>query len=307
MRESGKKIHFAPKRSTSDVPEASALIGMALAGDMERVSEFVAVHPELVNAKDKDNGNVALHIASSKGNAAMASLLIRHGANVDLQDIFGNSALHYATDKKRDKVVELLINCGADINLRDYRGNTPLHTAAANNDIEIVRMLLLRNADPNIGNLEDLKPMEKTSSQSVKSLIERKIHADSGGAEDEASKLVKFMSFGVGLGVGLGMAIAKQQQFFAEQKLEAELAEAKRRKNKQKHVNIALENSQVDNGDVKGSGLLLENGSLQSSLGKDSSQSRQGSDGSVPKASAGGNHGSRKAPADDGDFPRRLL
>ncbi|KAJ1385642.1 ankyrin repeat-containing domain protein, partial [Ochromonadaceae sp. CCMP2298] len=159
MRENGKAMRFAPQRSTSELSDPSQFIGFALSGDLARVRELVSTFPDLVNMKESEHGNVALHVAASKGNEHMSNLLLSLGAN----DIFGNSPLHYAVDKKRDKLVELLIRCGADVNLRDYRGNTPLHAACANNDIDIVRLLLLHHADPLVGNLDDLKPAQKTT------------------------------------------------------------------------------------------------------------------------------------------------
>jgi hypothetical protein len=156
-----RKMKFAPKRSTAELPDPAQFIGYALSGDLGKVREISSAFPDIVNLKESEHGNVALHVASSKGNEHMSNLLLSMGANPDTQDIFGNSPLHYAVDKRRDKMVELLIRCGAEVNLRDYRGNTALHTACSNNDIDIVRLLLLHHADPLIGNLEDLKPAQK--------------------------------------------------------------------------------------------------------------------------------------------------
>jgi hypothetical protein len=260
MRENGKKIVFAPRTNNSSVlSDPSEFIGIALSGDIERFREYISVHPDIVNTKEKDNGNVALHIAASKGNTQMASYLLSKGANLNIQDIFGNSALHYAADKKRYDMVELLIKCGADVNMKDFRGNTPLHAACVNNDIEVVRILLLNNANPESSDLSDVKPAQKATAVPVKALIERKIQSLKGGDEDQQAKIVTMMSFGIGLGmylysklllakytpafyvvvvnlycflfflaigVGLGMAMAKQQQFHAEQRLQHQLMEA---------------------------------------------------------------------------------
>lgn len=183
--------------------DPSEFIGIALTGDIERVRECLSVCPDMVNQKEKDHGNVALHVASSKGNLSMASLLLSKGANLNIQDIFGNSPLHYAVDKRRKEMAEMLIKCGADVNLKDFRGNTPLHIACANSDIDMVRLLLLHNADPELSDLSDAKPAQKTTSAPIRTLIERKLKMNHGGEEDAASKIVTMMSFGIGLGKGV--------------------------------------------------------------------------------------------------------
>lgn len=201
MRENGKKILFAPRSNTSSVlSDPSEFIGIALSGDIEKFRDYISVYPDIVNVKEKDNGNVALHIASSKGNVQMASLLLSKGANLNIQDIFGNSPLHYAVDKRRKDMAELLIKCGADVNMKDFRGNTPLHAACVNNDIDLVRLLLLHNANPESSDLSDVKPMQKATDSAVKALIERKIQLLKGGDEDQQAKIVTMMSFGIGLG-----------------------------------------------------------------------------------------------------------
>jgi ankyrin repeat protein len=188
------------KQPSAVFSDPSEFIGIALSGDMEKVRECLSVCPDMINQKEKDHGNVALHVASSKGNLSMASLLLSKGANLNVQDIFGNSPLHYAVDKRRKEMAEMLIKCGADINQKDFRGNTPLHIACVNNDIDIVRLLLLHNANPEISDLSDVKPAQKTTHPPIRALIERKIQSNHGGDEDGAAKIVTMMSFGIGLG-----------------------------------------------------------------------------------------------------------
>ena len=201
MRENGKKILFAPKNNSSSVlSDPSEFIGIALSGNIDKFRDYISLCPDVVNLKEKEHGNVALHIASSKGNIQMASLLLSKGANLNIQDIFGNSPLHYAVDKKRKEMVELLIKCGADVNMKDFRGNTPLHGACVNNDLDIVRVLLLNNADPESSDLSDVKPSQKATAPAVKALIERKIQSLKGVDEDRQAKIVTMMSFGIGLG-----------------------------------------------------------------------------------------------------------
>lgn len=193
-------------------------------------------HPNIINVKDETNGNVALHVAASKNNVPMLELLVRKGADIDIQDIFGNAPIHYAVDKERKETTQALIKHGVRINIQDYKGNSPLHNACATGNLEIVELLLRNGADPDMLDHSNAKPGDKTKNFEVLLAIEREQNRRKNG-DTAAAKIVNWMGFGVGLGIGLGIALAKQQQFYADQarlaqerkKLEEELARKKRR------------------------------------------------------------------------------
>lgn len=220
MQNSKKQLQFIPnKKPGNDISDPSVFIDYAIKGDMDSFIDYMSSFPEVVNIREKENGNVALHVASSKGSVNMVSLLLSRGANPSIQDIFGNTSLHYAVDKGRRDVAELLLTSGANVNAVDFRGNTPLHVACVNNDLAMVKLLLLHNADPEISDLANLRPKEKTEREDIKAIIERKIQANRGGENSSTEQAMSMMALGVGLGVGLGMAMAKQQQFFLEQQM----------------------------------------------------------------------------------------
>ena len=83
-------------------------VDKAIEGDVDVLADLVDRHHDFLNKRD-DNGNVALHVASSKGHMQMVEMLLRKGANVDIQDIFGNSPLLYAVDKEHDQLVMMLV------------------------------------------------------------------------------------------------------------------------------------------------------------------------------------------------------
>lgn len=70
-------------------------------------------------------------------------------AKQDLNEIFeeGIAPIHHAVYYEDEKMVELLLKHGADINLQDIEGNTPLMLAALRGSQAIVRLLLTHNAE----------------------------------------------------------------------------------------------------------------------------------------------------------------
>lgn len=79
-----------------------------------------------IHATDSRWDKPALTWHAEIGSAALLSVLLRHGADVNHQDIHASSALHYASANARTESVELLLEAGADPNLRDHEGKTPL-------------------------------------------------------------------------------------------------------------------------------------------------------------------------------------
>jgi hypothetical protein len=205
-----KKFQFVKERPKQINVEE--VLDMILQGDIEEFKQFVVRNPSAINLQDRQNGNVALHIAVSRGDLGLTTFLLRSGANPNIQDSFGNSSLHYAADKGKTAAMELLLQNGANPNAQDFRGNTPLHNACANNDVEAVKMLIKWNADPELTDFGDALPRDKTRSPMIKGLIDRRIHSIHGGDTEKATQSMNWMSFGVGLGVGIGVALAQYQQ-----------------------------------------------------------------------------------------------
>ena len=197
------------------------LMKFAINGDVLGTDEFLTKNGTfLCNVKEEDHGNVPIHVASSKGNLALVQLLIDHGANIDLTDIFGNAALHYACDKGQKDVLALLIKVGADIELADNRGNTPLHHACTADNLNCVNQLLKAGATPDHEDHMLQRPADKCRNPSIKAIINNSIKARKDGGESQGKESVNWMGFGIGLGVGIGLAMAQQQQAELDHKLE---------------------------------------------------------------------------------------
>ncbi|XP_061578218.1 ankyrin repeat domain-containing protein 27 isoform X2 [Cololabis saira] len=106
-----------------------------------------------VNSSNCD-GFTPLHVASLHGRAALAALLIRHGAGVNMRTNQSATPLHLACQNSHAPVVRLLLECNAKLNKKDHYGNTPLILACLRGNLETVMMLLENNAVVNVANLQ---------------------------------------------------------------------------------------------------------------------------------------------------------
>uniref|UniRef100_A0A1B0DGP9 NAD(+) ADP-ribosyltransferase n=1 Tax=Phlebotomus papatasi TaxID=29031 RepID=A0A1B0DGP9_PHLPP len=71
-------------------------------------------------------GLVPLHNSCSYGHIEVTELLLKHGANVNVADLWKFTPLHEAAAKGKYEIVKLLLKHGADPNKRNRDGATPL-------------------------------------------------------------------------------------------------------------------------------------------------------------------------------------
>jgi ankyrin repeat protein len=92
----------------------------------------------------RDNGHQqqALLEACANGHAAVASLLLERGADVNQADRNGATALHIACESGHTEVATLLLEHGADVDQADNDGLTPLQITTQNNHNAILALLL---------------------------------------------------------------------------------------------------------------------------------------------------------------------
>jgi len=80
------------------------------------------------------------------------SLLLKHGASVDLPTDGGSTPLNLASERCHIPVVTLLLEHGASVDLANDNGGTPIMMASRNGHIPVVRLLLEHDADPHLTN-----------------------------------------------------------------------------------------------------------------------------------------------------------
>jgi uncharacterized protein len=98
----------------------------------------------------------SLHCAVLAKDRERIKLLLNHGGDVNLRDIYGQTAAHKAAYIKDKETILFLKSCGADLGLRDVNGKTPRELLA------MVRRLSLLNKDSKSnGALSDRKEQKE--------------------------------------------------------------------------------------------------------------------------------------------------
>lgn len=139
-----KKL-FEPHVS-GDITEE--LVKAAANGDAAKCEEFLSgcgpngqqTTPADVNGVFA--GHTALQAASQNGHLEVIQALLRHKADVEIEDKDGDRAVHHAAFGDEPRVIELLAKANADLNARNKRRQTALHIAINKGHFNIVKTLL---------------------------------------------------------------------------------------------------------------------------------------------------------------------
>lgn len=99
-----------------------------------------------------------LFYAGESNNVALLEILLKAGADPNVQDETTLRALHYTARRGSTKTAVALIEAGAEINAQDQYGFTALHEAVLGNCADLVKELLARGADAAIKLTKGYKP-----------------------------------------------------------------------------------------------------------------------------------------------------
>ena len=145
-----------------------------------------------------------------KASAAVVSMLIAAGANVNARDMWGETPLHLSADFRHEAIVRTLLASGADVSSSDMCGRTALSYAVSDRSRRVLEFLVEQHAaaeGPKL--LSELKLRKKEAV--VKILLEAGalVSAGAGGVLEEAVRLKEFGLYGLllvkgGVKVGAG-------------------------------------------------------------------------------------------------------
>ena len=125
------------------------LLNASADGDDTRVRELLTEGADPDKYKHS-TGTTALHWAALRGRDTTISILIDHGADLNIQDNDGWTALYWAAANGKNEVTIALIAGGADLNIQNKNGETAIHRTAANGKNEVTSILIRAGADLNI-------------------------------------------------------------------------------------------------------------------------------------------------------------
>jgi hypothetical protein len=157
-------------------------------------------------------GQTFLHDAALVGEAELAAVLIRSGADPDAKEAEGHTPLyrastgavarvlltagatvdavsgptlgtplHQAARRGYVSVAEALLEQGATIDARDAKGETPLRRAVNCRQLEVVRLLVRRGADPHAADRRGVTPLDVAGAAEMKQAL-----ADAGALVKKA-------------------------------------------------------------------------------------------------------------------------
>lgn len=81
-----------------------------------------------VNIAEFDSELTPLHYALNLNNLYISTQLIKHGAGINMQDVYGQMSLHICVLNRNREIFDVLIKeKSLNYNIWNYHGNTPLH------------------------------------------------------------------------------------------------------------------------------------------------------------------------------------
>lgn len=104
----------------------------------------------IVNTRDGDTGETALHIVARRGDLAWTGFLLGKGANVNARDREGNTPLILATIARWTEGVALLTRVKAQLDAQNRLGETALLKAVQGRDSYNAKALIDAGASPDV-------------------------------------------------------------------------------------------------------------------------------------------------------------
>lgn len=127
----------------------------------------------LVNSKDSESGDAAIHITVRRSDAPWMALILRSGANPNLRDAEGNTPLILATQVRWTDGLRLLLDFGVQVNAQNRLGETALLKAVQARDIESVKLLVEGRSNPDIADNSGTSPRSLANSDPRSAAIAR--------------------------------------------------------------------------------------------------------------------------------------
>jgi len=140
-----------------------------------KTEEFTALLQKdstLINFRDPQQGNSALHLAAFFGRNEMVSMLLKNGMDINTLNNLQRSALIFAIAGKHKEIVELLIEKGISVHAKDNEQRTPLHWCAIQGNAEVAEVLIKHGANVHETDSDLKTPLHWASQQNLTDIAE---------------------------------------------------------------------------------------------------------------------------------------
>jgi len=104
----------------------------------------------IINTRDGDTGDAAIHIVVRRSDMAWLGFLLQHGADPNIRDRAGNTPLLLATVSSFTEAVHVLLLVRARVDMKNNIGETPLIKAVQLRNVAVAKQLLEAGADPDL-------------------------------------------------------------------------------------------------------------------------------------------------------------
>lgn len=132
----------------------TALMELVATGNMEG-TEKLLMHGADVNSNSAMNKMTSLSFAAIQGREDFLVLLLDHGADLEMRNMFGHTALYSACTENQLTCATILLERGADIECIATDGRTPLISSVVGGHLEMVSFLIEKGANVNATDFQD--------------------------------------------------------------------------------------------------------------------------------------------------------
>lgn len=142
----------------------------------------------LINSRDGDTGETALHLVTRGRDAPWMRLLLQEGADVNARDKSGATPLLTAVEQRFLDGARLLVAVKAKLDLPNREGETPLNKAVQLRDGQMVRLLIEAGANPDETDNAGLSARDYAKQDRRAAAIARLLDAPKSAATAEAAR-----------------------------------------------------------------------------------------------------------------------